>query len=183
MCAAVQGLQSAGILATIKHWPGHGSTSTDSHAALAVIGETAEQWQHVDRPPFAAAAPIVDSVMVGHLALPALDPSRLPATLSPILVGDQLRRGLGYQGLVLTDSLWMQPMQAAGTPAAVALLALRAGDDMLLMPPDLPYAWAGILAAVRSQPDVRRMVQSALGRILAAKAKIGATPAAGPTCR
>jgi len=180
--AAVDGLQGAGVLATIKHWPGHGSTSTDSHSTLAVIAESAEQWRAVDRPPFAAAAPTVDSIMVGHLALPAVDPSRQPATLSPVLVDGALRHGLGYRGLILTDSLWMRPVRDAGTAAGVALHALRAGNDMLLMPPDLPHAWAGVLQAVRTQAATRREVQLAVRHVLAAKAKIGLMSAAGPAC-
>ena len=81
--AAVTGLQAAGVLATLKHWPGHGSTPTDSHEALPVLTESAAQWPAMDRPPFQAAAKVAGSVMVGHLALPALDPSGQPATLSP----------------------------------------------------------------------------------------------------
>ncbi len=103
--ASAAGLQAAGVLATLKHWPGHGSTSTDSHAALAVIRETAQQWHDIDRAAFAAATATAAAVMIGHLALPAIDPSGLPATLSPVLVTGQLRHGLGYRGLTVTDSL------------------------------------------------------------------------------
>jgi beta-N-acetylhexosaminidase len=98
--AAVTGLQQAGVLATLKHWPGHGSTSTDSHAALAVIGGSVAQWKAVDRQPFLAGAPTAASVMVGYLAFPALDPSGVPAVLSPKLVNGELRGELMYRGLV-----------------------------------------------------------------------------------
>lgn len=168
--AAVTGLQDAGVLATLKHWPGHGSTSTDSHAALAVITRSASQWQTIDRPPFAAAAGTAASIMVGHLALPALDPTNTPATLSSVLVGQQLRKELGYKGLVLTDSLWMQPMLDAGTPGHVAQRAIQAGNDMLLMSPDLPAAYRDVLALVRSSSAFRVQVRIAAEHVLAAKA-------------
>jgi beta-N-acetylhexosaminidase len=168
--AAVSGLQAAGVLATLKHWPGHGSTPVNSHQALPVLPLTAGQWRAVDRVPFQAAAPTAASIMVGHLALPALDPSGQPATLSPILVGRQLRNGLGYRGLVVTDSLWMAPMRQAGTAGAVAVRAVQAGDDMLLMSPQLPAAYQAVLAKVRSDRVFRVQAQAAVQRILAAKA-------------
>jgi len=118
--AAATGLQQAGVLATLKHWPGHGSTATDSHLALAVIHESAAQWRAVDRPPFRAGARTGASVMAGHLAFPALDPSGAPATLSTRLVGVALRRDLGYDGLVLTDSLWMAPAKLKKRPSSTA---------------------------------------------------------------
>lgn len=177
VAAAVTGLRQAGVVATLKHWPGHGGTPTDSHGGLAVLPQDAGQWRAVDRPPFAAALPDAAAVMVGHLALPALDPSGAPATLSPVLVAGELRRGLGFTGVVVTDSLWMAPMRAAGTPAEVALRALLAGGDLLLETPDLPAAWAALLTAVRQDPAVRAAVTAAAGRVLAAKR---AAPPADP---
>ncbi|MCW2599679.1 MAG: glycoside hydrolase family 3 [Frankiales bacterium] len=178
--AAVQGLQSAGVLATVKHWPGHGSTSTDSHLALAVIRETRQAWSASDRAAFAAALPQVGAVMVGHLAFPAIDPSGVPASLSPVLVNSLLRDQGGFHGLVVTDSLWMLPMRAAGSPGQVALRALAAGDDMLLMSPDLPSAYQTVLAAVHSSTAVRQRVGDAVRRLLAAKRRTTQTPT---TCR
>jgi beta-N-acetylhexosaminidase len=180
--AAVTGLQAAGVLATLKHWPGHGSTPVNSHDALPVLTETAAQWYATDRPPFQVGAATAASIMVGHLALPALDSSGQPATLSPLLVGQQLRRALGYQGVVVTDSLWMVPMLQAGTPGRVAIRAIQAGDDMLLMSPDLPHAYQAVLAEVRSDPAFHGQVQTAVRRILTAKARLVAPPPAGPGC-
>ena len=173
--AAVRGLQSAGVLATLKHWPGHGSTATDSHAALAVIEQSVAQWQSIDRVPFAAAANQVAAVMVGHLALPAIDPSNQPATLSPTLINGLLRNGLGFRGLVVTDSLWMEPAMNAGTPGQVAVASLSAGADMLLMSPDVGSAYRTVLARVKADPTFRTVVQAAAARVLAAKARIGVT--------
>jgi beta-N-acetylhexosaminidase len=177
--AADRGLQAAGVLATLKHWPGHGSTSTDSHAALAVIHESRQQWQNVDRAAFAAAAGNAGAIMVGHLALPAIDPSGTPATLSARLVNGELRTGLAYTGLTMTDSLFMQPMRAAGTPGEVAVAALRAGDDLLLESPDLPQAETAILAGMRHDKNLRNTVHAAVQRLFAAKQK---RPSPAPHC-
>jgi beta-N-acetylhexosaminidase len=174
--AAVAGLQDAGVLATLKHWPGHGSTPVDSHQELPVLTETAAEWRAIDRPPFQAAVGGAGSIMVGHLALPALDASGQPATLSTALVTGQLRQGLGYRGLILTDSLWMAPMWQAGTPAQVAVRALQAGDDMLMMSPDLPAAYGAILSRLRSDKAFRTVVQTAVRHILAAKALVETVP-------
>ena len=174
--AAASGLQAAGVLATLKHWPGHGSTSTDSHAALAVIHESAQQWHDIDRAAFAAAADSAGAIMIGHLALPAIDPSGSPATLSPLLVNDQLRRGLHYQGLTVTDSLAMQPMQAAGTPGVVAIKALRAGDEMLLESPDVPQAETAVLTAFRTDPSLRAVIEVAAAHLLQIKSQITRPP-------
>lgn len=180
--AAVTGLQAAGVLATLKHWPGHGSTPVNSHQALPVLDLTSTQWRAVDRLPFQVAGPTAAAVMVGHLALPALDPSGQPATLSPVLVQEQLRQDLGYRGLVVTDSLWMAPMRQAGSAGAVAVRALRAGDDVLLMSPQLPAAYQAVLAEVRSDPTFRAQVQAAVRRILAAKARLSTSPTTFPGC-
>jgi beta-N-acetylhexosaminidase len=180
--AAVTGLQAAGVLATVKHWPGHGSTPVNSHQALPVLALTAAQWRSVDRAPFQSVARTAAGIMVGHLALPALDPSGQPATLSPDLVKQQLRQNLGYRGLVVTDSLWMAPMRQAGTAAEVAVRAVQAGDDMLLMSPDLPAAYQAVLAKVRSDRTFRAQVQAAVQRILAAKARAAASPAGLAGC-
>ena len=180
--AAVTGLQKAGVLATLKHWPGHGSTSTDSHEALPVIRESAARWRAVDRRPFQAGAAVAASVMVGHLAFPALDPSGTPATLSPRLVDVALRRDLGYQGLVVTDSLWMAPVRNAGTPGHIARLALLAGGDMLLMSPDVPTAYKEILSLIGSDQKLRTTVQASVRRILAAKATLKIRPSIPDGC-
>ena len=136
--AAVTGLQDAGVLATLKHWPGHGSTKTDSHAALTVIYQSAHTWRTHDLVPFAASAPIAAGIMVGHLTLPALDPTGRAATFSPTLVAGRLRGQLRYFGLIITDSLFMAPARAAGTPAQVALLAVNGATTSSSSPPACP---------------------------------------------
>jgi beta-N-acetylhexosaminidase len=180
--AAVGGLQRAGVLATLKHWPGHGSTSTDSHLALAVVRESASTWRSVDRVPFARAARHAAAIMVGHLAVPALDPTGRPATFSPTLNRRLLRHDLGYRGLVVTDSLWMAPARQQGPPGRTALKALAAGSDVLLMPPALPRSYRGVLHAVRTDPRAAALVRAAAARVLAAKAQVGRGPGPAPAC-
>ena len=180
--AAVTGLQDAGVLATLKHWPGHGSTTTDSHAALAVIYQSADAWRTHDLVPFAQSAPVAAGIMVGHLALPAMDPPGRAATFSPTLVAGLLRGQLRYSGLIITDSLFMQPARAAGTPAQVALLALNAGDDIQLEPTSLPQAATALLAAMHTNPTERALIHAAAGRVLAAKAKLSKAPVPHPGC-
>lgn len=180
--AAVTGLQDAGVLATLKHWPGHGSTNTDSHANLAVIYQSAAAWRTQDRVPFAWSAPVAAGIMVGHLALPALDPSGRAATFSPTLVAGLLRGQLGYSGLIITDSLFMEPARAAGTPAQVSLLALRAGIDIQLEPTSLPESATALQTAMRTNPAARALIRAAAGRVLAAKAKLNKAPVSPPGC-
>lgn len=180
--AAVTGLQDAGVLATLKHWPGHGSTNTDSHANLAVIFQSSAAWRTQDRVPFALSAPVAAGIMVGHLALPALDPTGRAATFSPTLVAGLLRGELGYSGLIITDSLFMEPARAAGTPAQVSLLALRAGIDMQLEPTRLLESVTALQTAMRTDPAARALIQAAAGRVLAAKAKLNKAPVSPPGC-
>ncbi|WP_330238830.1 glycoside hydrolase family 3 protein [Streptomyces sp. NBC_00525] len=174
VAAQVKGYQSAGIAATAKHFPGHGDTSTDSHTGLPVIGHTREQWAELDAPPFrAAVAAGIDSIMTAHIVVPALDPSEDPATLSaPILTGI-LREELGYDGVVVTDSLGMQGVRTKYGDERVPVLAVRAGVDQLLNPPSLDVSWNALLAAVKSGEITEARLDESILRILRLKAKLG----------
>ncbi|MDQ0796276.1 glycoside hydrolase family 3 protein [Streptomyces sp. B1I3] len=174
VAAQVKGYQSAGVAATAKHFPGHGDTSTDSHTGLPSIHHTREQWEELDAPPFrAAAAAGIDSIMTAHIVVPALDPSEDPATLSrPILTGI-LREELGYDGVVVTDSLGMQGVRTKYGDERVPVLALRAGVDQLLNPPDLPVAWNAVLEAVKSGELSEARIEESILRILRLKWKLG----------
>ncbi|MBT2506731.1 glycoside hydrolase family 3 C-terminal domain-containing protein [Streptomyces sp. ISL-98] len=174
VAAQVKGYQGAGIAATSKHFPGHGDTKDDSHYALPTIHHTAEQWEQLDAPPFRAAiAAGIDSIMTAHIVVPALDPAKDPATLSrPILTG-VLRERLGYDGVVVTDSLTMAGVRQKYGDDRVPVLALLAGCDQLLNPPDLPVAWNAVLKAVKDgEVSMSRLEESVL-RILRLKAKLG----------
>ncbi|MBM7439046.1 glycoside hydrolase family 3 protein [Streptomyces sp. HB132] len=172
--AQVKGYQSAGIASTAKHFPGHGDTSTDSHTGLPVIHHTREQWAELDAPPFrAAVAAGIDSIMTAHIVVPALDPSEDPATLSrPILTGI-LREELGYDGVVVTDALGMEGVRTKYGDERVPVLALLAGVDQLLNPPDLEVAWTAVLNAVKSGEISEARIEESILRILRLKTRLG----------
>lgn len=183
--AQVCGYQQAGVAATVKHFPGHGSTATDSHLQTAVIHESVAQWTHTDLPPFQAAVRDgVDMILVGHLAFPAMDPSGEPATLSKRLNSDLIRGRLGFQGVVITDALNMGGVTSWGSPAAVAVKTVEAGSDMLLMSPDPAAAKSAIEAAVRAHTISEYRLDQSVYRILLLKQHLGLldTPATAATC-
>ncbi|WP_405780655.1 glycoside hydrolase family 3 protein [Streptomyces sp. NBC_00859] len=170
VAAEVQGYQSSQVAATAKHFPGHGDTAVDSHTGIPVITHTREEWERIDAPPFkAAVAAGIDAIMTAHIQFPALDPSNDPATLSrPILTGI-LREELGYDGVVVTDSLGMQGVRDKYGDDRVPVLALKAGVDQLLNPPDLAAAYNGVLGAVRSGELTEDRLDESILRILRLK--------------
>ncbi|MFF8742163.1 glycoside hydrolase family 3 protein [Streptomyces californicus] len=174
VAAQVKGYQGAGIAATAKHFPGHGDTNVDSHTGLPVINHTRAQWEELDAPPFRAAVRArIDSIMTAHIVVPALDPSGDPATLSrPILTGI-LREELGYDGVVVTDSLAMQGVRTKYGDDRVPVLALRAGADQLLNPPNLSVAWNAVLKAVRDGELTEARIDESILRILRLKSGLG----------
>ncbi|MGC9664991.1 glycoside hydrolase family 3 protein [Planosporangium sp. 12N6] len=171
---AVTGYQRENVAATAKHFPGHGDTNVDSHTGIPVIGHTRQQWEQLDRPPFAAAvAAHVDAIMTAHIVVPALDPSGDPATLSQPIVTGILRKELGYDGVVITDSLGMAGVRQKYGDGRVPVLALKAGVDQLLMPPDLDLAYRSVLAAVRDGELTERRIDESVQRILRLKFRRG----------
>ena len=172
--AQVCGYHQGGVAAAIKHFPGHGSTTVDSHESLPTLQLTMREWTRVHRPPFAAGMDSrADLVMVGHLAFPRLDPSGRPATLSRPMIKHWLRDRMGFDGVVVTDSLVMGAVVSRGTPGQIAVRAIRAGVDLLLMSPRPAGAVHGILAAVHDgRIGVRRIDQS-VERILRLKNRLG----------
>lgn len=169
--AQIEGYQrDAGIAAAVKHFPGHGDTATDSHTGLPVIGHSRARWEELDAPPFrAAVAAGVDVVMTAHLKVPALDPSGDPATLSRPIVTGVLREELGYEGVVVTDSLRMEGVRTTYGDDRVPVLALKAGVDQLLDPPDIELAYRAVLSAVRSGELTEERVDVSVRRILELK--------------
>ncbi|WP_369378810.1 glycoside hydrolase family 3 protein [Streptomyces sp. cg36] len=174
VAAEAHGYQEAGIAATAKHFPGHGDTTVDSHTGIPVITHSRARWEELDAPPFRAAiAAGIDAVMTAHIQFPALDPSNDPATLShPILTGI-LREELGFRGVIVTDALGMQGVRDKYGDARVPVLALKAGADQLLDPPDLSVAWNGVMAAVTSGEISRARLDESILRILELKERRG----------
>ena len=171
VAAQVKGYQrDGGIIATPKHFPGHGDTATDSHTGIPNITHTRAQWEQIDAPPFKAAIKAGASmIMSGHLVVPALDPSGDPATLSKPILTDILRTQLGYEGVIITDALSMQGVRDKYGDDEVAVRAVLAGVDSLLMAPNMDAAYDAVLAAVRSGRISQRRLDESVSRILRLK--------------
>jgi beta-N-acetylhexosaminidase len=174
--AQIAGYQAGGVAVTAKHFPGHGDTSTDSHVGLPVITHTAGEWERIDAPPFTAAiAAGTDMVMSAHIQFPALDDSLKPATLSePILTG-LLRDRLGFAGVIVTDALDMEGVRTEYGDDRVPVMALQAGADLLLMPPDFPLAYEAVLAAVEAGELTEDRIDESVMRLLKLKYQRGLT--------
>ena len=171
----VRGVQENGGLATAKHFPGHGDTSADSHIDLPVIRANRERIEHLELVPFRAAiAAGADSVMTGHLSIPALEPDpNVPATLSSNILTGLLRDELHYQGLVVTDAMDMGGITVRYAPGEAAVRAFAAGADALLMPPVPEAAFDALKEAVKSGRIKRERLDASVRRILQAKARLG----------
>ncbi|WP_168122065.1 glycoside hydrolase family 3 protein [Paenibacillus sp. HB172176] len=174
---AVQGYQSGGVAATVKHFPGHGDTSVDSHHALPVLPHTRERLDEIELKPFRAAiAAGTDCIMSAHVNIPALEPSGLPCTLSKRVLTGLLRDELGYEGVVVTDCMEMSAIDENYGPEAGAVKAIGAGADMVLISHTHTKQLAALealAAAVESGELSLARVEESLQRVLALKEKLG----------
>ena len=166
----IRGVQHERQIATVKHFPGHGDTAVDSHLALPTITSTRETLEERELVPFRAAiAEGVRSVMVGHMAVPSLDDSGLPASLSAPIVTGLLREEMGFKGLVVTDAMDMQGITNEFGSGEAAVRAIEAGVDMLLVPPDEYEAHSALLTAVQSGRITEARIKDSARRILEEK--------------
>ncbi|MEQ4302264.1 glycoside hydrolase family 3 protein [Plantactinospora sp. B6F1] len=173
--AAVRGLQGAGVAATLKHFPGHGQTAADSHKGLPVVTADRKKLESTALPPFSAGITAgAWLVMAGHLDVRALDP-KVPATFSRKILTDLLRGELGFTGVLVTDAMDMAAVakQPAGT---TAVRALNAGNDLVLMPPNVTEAYEGVLAALRDGSLPRARLLEAVTRVLTLKFRLAGQP-------
>ncbi len=173
--AYVRGLQSAGMLATLKHFPGHGDTDVDSHIGLPIITHPRERLSRMELPPFQAGiAAGAAAVMTAHIVMPALDPApNVPTTLSRPIVTGLLRNELKFDGLIYTDSMEMAGVANAHAPGPAAVLAVKAGNDVILHSPDDGAAFAAVRDAVKSGEIPEAQLNASVERILRAKARAG----------
>jgi len=173
--AFIKGVDDGGALAAAKHFPGHGDSAADSHIDLPVISATRERLEHLELVPFRAAiAAGVDTIMTGHLSVPALEPDpNTPATLSPKILQGLLRKELGFHGLIVTDAMDMGGITVRYAPGEAAVRAVAAGADCLLMPPVPEAAFEALQGAVRSGRISKQRLDEAVRRILQAKARLG----------
>lgn len=173
--AYVRGTQDAGVIATAKHFPGHGDTSVDSHLELPVLTFDRARLNQIELPPFEAAIKAgVGSVMTAHIYLPQFEKTPgVPASLSGAITTGLLRDDLGFTGLVFTDALPMHAITSNFGAAQSPVMAIKAGADVALEPVDIPSAFAALQAAVSSgEITVNRLNQS-VRRLLSAKAWAG----------
>lgn len=174
VAAWVRGVQQGGMLATLKHFPGHGDTDVDSHLGLPIMAQPRERLDSVELPPFrggmrAGAA----GVMVAHIELPAIDAESGPATFSAKVVTGLLRSDLGFGGLVYADSMKMDAITRMAPPGEAAVRAVKAGIDVILDSPDPVAAARAIVRAVADGQIPRAQIDASARRLLEAKARLG----------
>jgi len=178
--AYIEGARGEGMLTTVKHFPGHGDTDTDTHLTLARSNASLDRLNRLELAPFRAAiAAGVDSVMLAHITVPALEPDpNLPASVSHKIVTGLLKEQLGFRGIVVTDALDMGALTRVfpGDPHQVsaeeAVAAIEAGDDMVIIP-DLDGAYNGLLSAVRRGTISKARIDESVLKVLRMKASVG----------
>lgn len=178
--ATVQGMQDAGVIATLKHFPGHGDTSEDSHITLPVLPYNLDALEQLELIPFRAGVQAgAEAVMVGHLWLPEIDPTpNRPASLSPIIVTDLLRDELGFEGIIMTDALDMDAIDTNYSTPQSMVMAVQAGVDVLTTGPHMGMrtreaSIKAIVAAVRTGDIAEAQIDASVRRILSAKERYG----------
>jgi beta-N-acetylhexosaminidase len=177
VAAYIKGAHEGGMLTTVKHFPGHGDTATDSHLGVASVNVDRAHLDSIELPPFREAITAgVDSVMVAHVTVPALDPDpNHVATISPTIVSDLLEKQLGFKGIIVTDALDMAGLTDlfAQNIGRAAVEAFKAGNDLLLIPADFPASYNATLQAVQSGEISRERLDRSVLKILKAKASLG----------
>lgn len=174
--AYIRGARANGMMATAKHFPGHGDTATDSHLSLSRVTGDAARLEAVELPPFRKAIEAgVDAVMVAHVSVPSLDPdaNRVATTSSAVVTG-LLRNQLGFKGIIVTDALDMAGLTRlyANDIGRAAVEAFKAGNDLLLIPADLNASYNSMLAAIRSGEISQDRLDASVLKILNAKAAL-----------
>ena len=176
VAAEVRGVQAANCLATLKHFPGHGDTATDSHIGLSTIPADEKELNAVELVPFKTAILSgVDSVMTAHLAVPQVTGDNLPASLNPKISTDILRKDLKFDGIITTDSMEMGAITKNYPNGASAVMAIKAGADLVLFPPDVDAAISAVEAAVKSGELTENRLDESVRRLLSAKYRLGLT--------
>jgi beta-N-acetylhexosaminidase len=175
--AYIKGAHEGGMLVTVKHFPGHGDPATDSHLGVASVNVDRAHLDSIELPPFRQAiAAGVDSVMVAHVTVPALDsdPNHV-ATISTAVVSDLLEKQMGFKGLIVTDALDMAGLTHlfASNIGRAAVEAFKAGNDLLLIPSDLGASYEAMLKAVQSGEISQERLDHSVLKLLKIKASLG----------
>lgn len=166
MLAMMQGLESQGVTACMKHFPGVGGVTVDTHSAMIVSERSAAEFRTEEFPMFQSGVDAgVKMIMVGHIAVPTLTDENMPASLTPGLVTGILREELGYDGLIITDVMNVAAISEYYDADTAAVMAVKAGCDMILMPSDFKSAYNGVLNAVKSGSIPEDRINESLVRI------------------
>jgi beta-N-acetylhexosaminidase len=174
VAALARGVREAGCLSTLKHFPGHGDTATDSHIGLSVVSVDRQRLDRVELVPFQMGiASGVDSVMTAHVAVPQVTGDELPGTLNPKITTDILRKELKFDGIITTDSMEMGAITKNFPNGESAVMAIKAGADVVLFPPDTEKAIAAIETAVKNGGITEQRIDESVGRLLHAKHRLG----------
>ena len=162
----VEGLQEQEVSAVLKHFPGHGGTEADSHEGTAILNRTLEELRSEEFLPFQSGIEAgADMIMVGHISVPEVTGDDTPATLSETVITDLLRNELGFDGIIITDSMSMGAIVDHYGPGEAAVQVIRAGGDMILMPQDFVEARQAVLDAVDQQEITEERINESLRRI------------------
>ena len=166
----LEGLSSQGVFGVVKHFPGHGGVSGDSHDGAVTMDKSLEELMQTEFVPFQKAVENgVSFVMVGHISVPQVVGDNTPASLSQMMVSNVLREQLGYQGIVITDAMNMGAITGSYTADQAAVMAVNAGADMILMPQDYETAYNGLLQAVQDGTITEDRINESVTRIVKVK--------------
>ena len=172
--AEVEAMHATGVIPCVKHFPGHGDTAGDSHTGAVYTERTREEIESCEFEPFRAAIEAgVPMVMVGHIETPNFAADGLPASLSPVMIGDVLRGDLGFEGVIISDSFAMGAITENYAPDEAAVQFFQAGGDMLLMTADLQAVYDGVLEAIEGGVLTDERIDESVLRILTAKENAG----------
>ena len=170
----MEGLKKAGVVSCLKHFPGHGDTKGDSHKEYVQTDKTWEELLGCEMLTFKAGikagAPMI---MTAHVATPKVTGTDLPATLSPEILTNKLRKELGFQGIIITDAMGMNAVSQRYSSGESAVMTLQAGADIVLMPKDLPEAFEAVMKAVEDGVLTEARIDESVRRVLALKLEAG----------
>ena len=168
--AAIRGLEENGVTACVKHFPGVGDASEDTHNGLAVVDKSLEEMKQTDLLPFVSAIENgVNMIMVGHVSLPQIIGDNTPATMSKEIMTELLRSELGFNGVIITDAMNMSAITEYYGADEAAIRALKAGADMVLMPENFQVAYNGVIEAVKSGTISEDRINNSLKRVFRIK--------------
>lgn len=169
--AQLDGMHDSGIMGTLKHFPGHGDTKDDTHSGYVSIEKTWDELKECELVPFITALPKADMVMVSHITAVNVTSDKLPTSMSETMITGKLRNELGYDGVIITDSMAMGAVADSYTSDIAAVMAVKAGADIILMPESLEKSFNAVLNAVNSGEISISRIEESAERVLTLKAK------------